>query len=315
MLYMRRRIPGARGYLIWLRDRTLVAQAFDTEKLKMMGEAVPIAQEVGFTAQSNLAHFSASASGILSYGAGAPRLQMTWLSREGRTLGAVGTPGTYVELRLSPDNRKIVAARTDESGNTDIWLIDLARGVSSRVTFAPSIDVSPVWSPDGTQIAYSSMHSGALSVYRNDAGGAGQAVLLSESANPQFVTDWSKQGVLVYHEFSPHASLWLVPAGSSQKPVLFSRSPFNQSFGQVSPDGKWIAYVSDESGRAEVIVRRFSNSSSGAAAKWTASSQGGTYPRWRADGKELFYLAARGETAPSRSRLCNALNLQSRARQ
>ena len=176
---------------------------------------------------------------------------------------------------------------------SNLWQLEFARDLLTRFTFDSSQDVSPAWSPDGRQIVFSSTRSGTYNIYRKEANGAGQEERLTQSDKPQFVSDWSPDGRFVlYTETSPQtgSDLWVLPMSGDRKPVLYLRTPFNESMGRFSPgvEGRqrWIAYTSDESGRQEVYVRAFPDS----GAKWLVSGQGGgTQPRWRGDGKELFY--------------------------
>jgi Tol biopolymer transport system component len=194
----------------------------------------------------------------------------------------------YNSLRLSPDGKRVAFGR---GATANIWLLEFARSVLTRLTFGTKTDSYPVWSPDGRQIAFSSNRSGGFQIYRKDAGGGGQEEQLTQGPNDKVATDWSKDGrYLLYEEVSPKTrfDLWALPLDGDRKPVPVLQSPFDEFRGQFSPDGKWIAYDSNEAGRTEVYIRAFPSS----AGKWQISNRGGGIPRWRADGKELFYVSS-----------------------
>jgi Tol biopolymer transport system component len=213
------------------------------------------------------------------------------MSRDGKRLEQAGRDLFYSALRLSPDGKRAAFDRSDTAGQSeDIWLLEFARSVTTRLTFDPKRDIVPVWSPDGRQIAFSSNRSGVFQIYRKDSSGGGQEEQLTQGPNDKWVTDWSRDGrYLLYAEMNPKtkSDLWALPLDGDRKPVPLLQSPFAEERGQFSPDGKWIAYESNESGRSEVYIRAFATS----AGKWQVSNRGGRVPRWRADGKELFYLS------------------------
>src|ERR1700674_3868764 len=196
----------------------------------------------------------------------------------------------YSSLRLSPDGKRVAFGRGGLAAN--IWLLEFARSVLTRLTFGTKADSYPVWSPDGRQIAFSSNRSGVLQIYRKDAGGGRQEEQLTSGPNDKLVTDWSRDGkYLLYSQNDPKTSLdlWALPLDGDRRPAPVLQGPFFESGGQFSPDGKWIAYHSTESGRFEVYIRAFPSS----AGKWQISNRGGgAIPRWRGDGKELFYMSS-----------------------
>ncbi len=184
--------------------------------------------------------------------------------------------------------------RTDDGGNGDVWVFEFGREVMTRLTFDPNLDGMPVWSPDGRQIAYHSRRTGVLQIYRTDAGGGGQEEQLTNSPNDKTLFDWSRNGrYLLYAESAPKtgSDIWALPLEGARKPIAVLQTPFAESYPQFSPDGNWIAYSSNESGRYEVYVRAFPVSSG----QWQVSNQGGDRPKWRADGKELFFLGLGGD--------------------
>jgi Tol biopolymer transport system component len=300
-------VSGRPGDLLYLRDQTLMAQRFDSGNLRLEGEPAPLAE--GVTILQARAAFWVSDAGLLVYrkGSAAPRTKMTWMSRDGKRLEEVGLEDTYGHVRLSPDGKRAAVARQDatDSRNRDVWLFDFGRAVMTRLTFDPKNDSLPVWSPDGRQIAFMSDRSGVFQVYRKDAGGGGQEEQLTEGPNPKQVTDWSRDGrYLLYNENAPKTQddLWALPVeeatGSSgrgaAKPILVLQTPFRERYAVFSPDGKWIAYESNESGQDEVYVMAFPGVASAPAGKWQVSNQGGNRPKWRGDGKELFYVSPGG---------------------
>ena len=220
---------------------------------------------------------------------------MAWLDARGKQLEEVGEPGSYGVLRLSPDG-KILAEESQVGTNVDLWLVDMARGVRTRFTFSPAEDTSPAWSPDGTKIAFTSVRSGQSDIYIQPTNGTGDAQPLLQDNSRKFVADWSSDGrYIAYMRQDPQGKsgfdIWILPLFGDRKPFPFLASPFNQTEASFSPDGRWLAYASDESGRSEVYVVPFPQGNG----KWQVSAGGGTRPRWRRDGKELFYVSAASE--------------------
>jgi dipeptidyl aminopeptidase/acylaminoacyl peptidase len=241
--------------------------------------------------------------------------QFAWFDRAGTEIGKVGEPDSAAPLNpsLSPDARRVALDRT-LNGNGDIWLLETARGVLSRFTFDAAGDLYPIWSPDGRRIAFHSNRKGVQDLYVKPATGAGSEELLLTTPQIKVPTDWSPDGrFLLFRSLDPNTvyDIWALPLEGDRKPPLFGaslsapnsgeprRSPgvggpflvvrtnFDDRDAQFSPDGKWIAYQSNESGRHEIYVQRFP----GPGGKWQMSSNGGAQVRWRPDGKELFYIA------------------------
>jgi len=268
-----------------------MAQPFDADQLRAAGEMFPLAEAVGTAANLNFGAFSTSDRGVLAYSSGtAANRELAWLDRTGKRLGTIGKPGAFANPALSPDEKK-VALEVGFAPASDVWLQDLARGVMSRFTFGPSISRFPAWSPDGSRIAYYSRTSGGpRSIYVKPTGAGMEVLLRSGFVNPN-ISDWSPDGkFIVYSEFAGQTNidLWLLPLEGDHKPVPYLQTPFNESFGQFSPNGRWMAYVSNESGQNQVYVQPIPAS----GAKRQISTAGGDWPRWRRDGKELFYVAA-----------------------
>jgi eukaryotic-like serine/threonine-protein kinase len=291
------------GHVLFLRQGTLMAQPFDTRRLETSGEAVPVAEQVGSYLDYGL--FSASDNGVLAYRSAAGQdFQLTWLNQQGRVLGTLGEPGRYNSVALSPDGRRVAVSRTnaENTPNWDIWLLDVGRNTSTRLTYDQVRATFPVWSADGGSVIFDTENAGVRSLYLKLASGAGdKRLLLSSAAGETYATSWSRDGhFLLYSAVDPEtkSDLWVLPLQGDRQPIPFLRTEFSESSGQFSPDGYWVAYISDESGRDEIYVRDFSSGvaqgSWDAAGKWLISKGGGTSPRWRGDSKELFYVASDG---------------------
>ena len=286
--------PNAeKGHLLFLREAALMAQPFDAGRLDLSGEAFPVAEQVG--AVLSQAFFSVSGSGAVAYrkGVSGRSTHLLWFDRDGKSLGEVGPPGAFNDVALSPDGKRVAVSRFDLlSNNADIWLLDLARnGAATRFTFDPGIERDPVWSPDGTRLAFSSTRGGLPNVYQKSGTGAGSEEPLLQPGVSQRPKDWSRDGrFLLYVRDDPKtgADLWVLPLAGDRKPFPYLQTQFFESQGQFSPDGRFVAYISNESGRIEVFVQPFPAS----GGKWQISAGGGSQPRWRGDGKELFYLSA-----------------------
>ena len=201
-------------------------------------------------------------------------------------------PSNQDDPQLSPDASRIAVSRHDpETLAFDVWLLDLSRRTTSRVTFGPTNVYAPIWSPDGSQLVFTSNNRGAPDLYRRAITGAGTDDLILHSDSRKTATDWSRDGqFLVYtnHDPKTKADIWILPLTGDHRPVAYLTSEFNEGSGRLSPDGQWIAYVSDETGRDEVYVQRFPRG----GGKIQISPQGGARPQWRRRGHELFYVSA-----------------------
>jgi Tol biopolymer transport system component len=289
------------GWLLWVRadTQTLVAQRLDVAKAALTGEPVTLADGVAAFARSRRsASSSVAATGLVAYrtGGGGQR-QLTWVDRSGTARGTVGDPdATLADPRVSPNGRRVAVTRTVQ-GNQDIWLLDGTR--MSRFTFDPGVDSRPVWSPDGTQIVFRSQRAAPGDLYQKLASGAGAEERLVASDQPKIPYRWSADGrFLLYHSVDPQTTndLWVVPMGG-RTPSVFLKTPFREAYGAFSPDGRWVAYMSNESGRMEIYVRPFVPPGTGgpaAGGQWQVSTAGGIMPLWRPDGKELHYLNPTG---------------------
>ena len=290
---------GAReqGHLLFMRDGALFAQAFDPARLQITGEAARIAEPVGSFLDGGF--FSASRTGALAFRAPDETLRLTWLNRLGHVLERVGQPGKYIGLALAPEQTRAVVVQraTRSTADQDLWLVDLPSGRSSRVTFDARLEERPVWSDDGRRIYFTG--SGALgSLFEQQITGEQGARLLLEGPQHKMPTSISRDGrFLLYtnETMGPtRGDVWVLPLIGEGTPYPFIRRAFDQEQAQFSPDGRWVAYVSSESGRQEVLVRPFAPASApdpeSAGESVPVSRSGGTAPRWRADGKELFFI-------------------------
>jgi eukaryotic-like serine/threonine-protein kinase len=286
------------GYLLFMREGALLAQPFDTQQLQLTGEPLPVAPErVGRDPHSTRGNFSVSENGILVYDPSVNRQskQLIWVDRQGKPIGSLGMGGSNTGPKLSPDEKRVVLDRFDNQMDTqNLWLYDVAGGGASRFTFAAAYDIQPLWSPDGSRIVWASIREGIYDLYQKAASGAGQEEPLLKSSNWKFPNDWSRDGrFIVYYQIDPKTKrdLWVLPLSGDQKPFPFLQTGTNEVGGQLSPDGRWMAYASDESGGYEVYVQSFPS----AGGQRQVSTKGGAGPRWRRDGKELFYCAPDGK--------------------
>jgi Tol biopolymer transport system component len=288
-------------HLLFIRDRTLMAQRIDLDRLELTGEPWPIAESIG-TAQ-NRGLFSVAGSSALVYRSTSDTddtIRPIWFDRSGKTQGAAGLP-TGSAPRVSRDDKQIAVTRIDpDTGAGDIWLHDQVRG-TIRLTSEPSYEWIPVWSPDGTRVAFGSNRTGSMDLYEKSVSGLEPDRLLLASDKLKAPTDWSRDGkFLVYQQTDPANGwdIWALPMGGTKQAFPLLQSQFNETLGVLSPDGRLLAYVSDETGTAQVYVREFAGDPSAAAnpvpqgVKRSVSPSGGSQPRWRSDGKELFYLSA-----------------------
>jgi eukaryotic-like serine/threonine-protein kinase len=282
---------GKSGLLLFRREGTLMAVPFNPGAARSTGDAFPVAEQVGAAGNTNHAAFSVAENGILAYMGGTLESEVRelgWVDRTGKRT-PLGQAGAIVVAALSPDGTRVVYSKRTEqtSDNADLWMLDVARGVSSRFTFRPGISSDPVWSPDGSRIIFQANNN---SIYEKPVNGAGQEKLLIGGGINSRPQDWSPDGsMLVYEDFgrTTGQDLWLLPLEGDRKPRPYLQTPFNERDAQFSPDGRWMAYASNESGPMQVYVQSIPAGGN----KFQISSAGGGQPRWRRDGKELFYIS------------------------
>jgi Tol biopolymer transport system component len=273
-------------------------QSFATSRLEFLGEPVTVAEQLGSYRAASF--FSVSTNGVLVYRTGSGGdSQLTRFDRQGKVLGTAGERGLYDSLALSPDGTRVAVERLDpQNGKEALWLVDLSRGTSTRFTFGSSGVANAIWSPDGNRIIFASSPetTGVFDLYQKPSSGAEEEELLLKSGESKFPSSLSRDGrFLLYTSADPKGKnhLWVLPLAGDKKPFPFLETEFNDVDGHFSADGQWVAYRSDESGRYEIYVRRFSPDSKAAASdaggKWQVSYGGGIEPRWSADGKELYY--------------------------
>ena len=278
---------AAPGYLLFYRDQTLFAQHFDTRKFELTGEPVPVLTEVQFFPRISEAVFAASTAGLLvaQRNADSGASQLLWFDRKGQQIGVALNPGIYGNIMLAPNGRAVASDTTDlASQNTDIWTYDLETRSAKRLTFDPAIDSLPVWSPDGSRTVFASNRELKFDLYLKDTNGAQEEKVIPQDGPDRFPTDWSRDGKYVLYGRGP--DLWFLTF-PELRATQFLKAASTLKTGRFSPDGKWVAYSSNESGRWEIYVTSFPE----AHGKWQVSNTGGDQPRWRGDGKELFYLS------------------------
>ena len=290
------------GRLLFLHEGTLMAQPFDAERLALAGDPVPVAERVGSFRDGGF--FSASASDVLVYRTADTDSQITWFDRQGIVSGRVSDPGGFRAVALSPDGARAIASRTNpqDTAKADLWLFDLLRGGgATRLTLGTGIAESPVWSPDGQRIVFAFNNN---QLRQKLATGEGDEKELLRSNNVELLrpTGWSPDGryLLYTGGFSTTKSLdLLVLPRDNPTPVPFMQTSFTEEQARFSPNGRWVAYVSNESGLSEVYVREFAKDfvrgSASTGTRMLVSHGGGTAPRWRGDGREIFYVAPTGK--------------------
>jgi len=298
---------GRRGYLLFARDQTLMAQPFDAAKGELSGDPVAVAQPVD---HPNIgARFSASENGVLVYATGGAggMGQLTWFERSGKQAGTIGPPGAIQWPAISPDGAKVAFEQGDPP---DIWVYDLTRGSPSRFTFGPAGNLFAQWSPDGSHIAFTSLRPQGVTIAQRATSGTAQDEILDGDAQVKRPLDWSRDGNYIIEGRPGNktgADIWVLPLaqqGKDQqgksapgkeanakegdgKPFPYLNTEFNEDYAKLSPNGQWLAYTSDESKRPEVYVQTFPTK----GGKWQVSIDGGERPVWSRDGKELYFIS------------------------
>ena len=277
-------------HLLFLADESLMSARLDLSRMQVIGDPVPVVAPVASSSNFYSA-FSADQNGVLAYASSPATAELVWYGRDGTRVASVGPPAACADFRLSPQDQHLALAEVDpHSHRPDIRVLDLARGAKSRLTYDSATDASPVWSPDGKQIVFRSNRGGVHDIYEKAANGSGPDTLLFQSPNAKYPTDWTPDGRSIVHRTygaDTGSDIWLLSAdGKSSTPLVNTR--FDEAQGQVSRDGRWLAFMSLESGRAEVYVRSLADP----ATRWQVSGGGGSDPRWTGDGRELFYISS-----------------------
>jgi Tol biopolymer transport system component len=298
----------ASGHLLFKRESTLMAQLFDTKKLELRGEAFPLAEEIMFLPGAARGVFSSSENGVLAFQTGQAESEtsLDWMqfpgannaaaagSAAGESSGTLGDLAAYRAVAISPDGQHAaVEVRDGEAGKFDLWIYEIARNLRTRFTFDPADDTTAVWSPDGAELLFSSDRSGQYQIYRKSLGGSGSVELLLDSGLEDYPTDWSPDGRSIFFDRANKESATDLMRLSLDDPMETApviQTQFREGGGRVSPDGRWLAYHSEESGEWETYV----TSISGQGRKWQASLDGGVYPLWRSDGRALYYQSFDG---------------------
>lgn len=280
------------GYLLYVRGTALFAQRFDIGTSRVTGEPQPLVQEVAYNPTTRRAEFSVSTNGVLAYASGGLNVVgLGWFDRAGNKVGAIDA---LSHMDIAPDDVRVAADRFDTGiGTRDVWVFDALRGSRTRLTFSPENDWVPLWSPDGTSVAFTADRdkSGLAQIYIRNADGSGaDRLLLRTDANKHHM-DWSVDGRLLVFESGNPQDIWAVtmPGARDARPVL--QGPFVEAQPAISPDSRFIGYASNESGVLEVYVQALGR----AGGRWQISTAGGIQPLWRLDGKEMYYLAADGK--------------------
>ncbi|MCG6927776.1 MAG: hypothetical protein LJF30_21030, partial [Acidobacteria bacterium] len=283
---------SATGHILFVQDATLFALPFDPDRLEVLGSQMPVLEGIESQPREASGQFDVSESGILAYVPGSASLQsfpVAWVDRTGRTETLWEEPGIYGAPRLSPDGKSLALCVLRDD-NWDVWTYDLDRGVATRLTFGEGYDADPVWSPDGQWIAFASDREGAPTVFRKRTDGSGEAERMHEPGLVDFSApiSWSPDGKVIIVQTGGGQTgddLYFLEVGVEDKVEPFRATPFNEGMPAFSPDGRWIAYVSNETGRPEVYVSSYPPG----RGKWQISDNVGDQPRWSGDGRELFF--------------------------
>ena len=279
------------GYVIFRREKALVAQPFNTRTLELQGTPSVVVEAVGFSPLNYQGFFSASTTGALAYLESDPGWHLVWFDRLGRRGDAAAPTGQYNSVCISSDGTRVVYDLADtQTGNIDIWSLDLAGGTPSRLTFDPSVDFYPVCSPTGDEVVFGTLRAGPPSMVRQKISSPGEETQILQSGGVNQATDWSRDGrLIVYSTYTQQTSwdIWVLPLSEGGTPAPFAATAAEERNARLSPDGRWMAYALRESGRTDVYVQPFPAT----GAKWQVSAGGGSYPVWSPSGRELFYLS------------------------
>jgi serine/threonine-protein kinase len=286
------------GHVLYAFQNTLFALPFDLNRLEAKGAPVPVVPDVAGASAEGTAHFDVSSTGLLTYLTGegpAETSRLVWVDANGRSQDLWAEPGVYGNPHLSPDGSRL-SLTVLRDNNWDVWVYDLNRTVATRLTFGDGYDADQVWSPDGRHLAYSSDYEGRVAIFRKRADGTGDAELVGQApqSSDWFPTSWSKDGRFLLAQSTANGNdIWIIPMEKDEEPRALLATPFSEGFAEFSPDGRFFAYESNESGRQEVYVRSFPEGDG----KWQLSDGGGSQPRFSADGRKLFYRTDDGVVA------------------
>jgi serine/threonine protein kinase/Tol biopolymer transport system component len=291
-------IYAAPGYLLYIQGGVLVAQKFDTRTLSVSGTPLPVAQHAEVNAIIYRGIMTASDNGLLVFGTGSGQqgsYTMNWTDRAGKVLGTIGDPAEYTDPRISHDGTKLAVSIDTGEGGNNIWVFDLVHGTRNRVTFGNGINGGATWSPDDKSLIFSSGRGGVYQLYQQPADGSGEAHRLTDSTNPEVAGIWSRDGKYLAYTVPASAGvnsqIWLLPFAAGAKPYPFIRGSYDVLNPVISPDSKWLAFSSNETGHDEVYVVPLA----GGPGKWQVSSGGGIEPRWSASGDEISYMSSAGD--------------------
>jgi Tol biopolymer transport system component len=286
----------ARGRLLFTRGDTLMAQPFDPDRLELSGEATPLAEGILTLTGAALAIFSASESGMLAYQTGVldPGVPLEWRDRQGTILGELGDKALFGTIELSPDGKQVASVNYDSGGLADLWVTEVETGLRSRFTFEPTGNIGLAWSPDSESLIFSALRGARYEIHRQAVSGVGEKELMFDWERDMVLTSTSRDGQwLLFFSTSEgtSADLWVWSATEEEEPAAFRQTKADEQWGEFSPDGRWVAFVSNESGRYEAYVTAFP----AAGRKWQVSSDGGHHPQWRADGREIVFSQPDGQ--------------------
>ena len=276
-----------KGFILFVQDNNLMALPFDDKKLEVTGEAKPIAQKIAIFQNANA--FSMSDNGTLLYHSSNSNAtsQFEWVDRSGKEISKIGAVGNYYDGDLSPDESKIVYALQEDGNNSNIWVYDLKRNIPTKLTFNETDETWPVWAPDGKSIVYASNKFGTYDVFQKNINGLDEPKLVLRNDSGQvgpgcFTSDAKK---LLFVSMITTRDIGILNFDEDNRIDMFANTSFSEQMPRLSPNNKYVAYVSNESGRIELYVRQLG----GGGGKWQLSNEGAVFPRWRADGKELYY--------------------------
>ncbi len=280
----------AAGHVLFVRQGTLMAQAFDAGKLEVTGDAVPIAEQIIYSTPYSRGMFSVSLDGVLILQSGENQVQRAAIFDRSGNRTSLLPDINPASPRFSSDAQHLAFHIIDnQTRNADVWVHELARGTSSRLTFSPSLDINPFWSARGDSIVFSSSRTGVFNLYLKSSNGSGEERLLLESNRNKNVNDWSRDGK--YLTFTSGGDpktkndLWVLPLFGDRKPIPIVQTEFNEGLGSFSPDARWIVHASDETGRLEIYARLLD----GTGGKFQVSTNGGRAPIWRSDARQIFF--------------------------